>query len=446
LEFFDVPPKQTQFCTQLTKGERPMILSKTNRRSFLSLLGISSAGLLVGDHLSAQETKVPDSPPLVDSPPVLQCPSETSITVVWAVGTPATGWVEWGTEREKLDQAAHGEKTGLLPYHERFLQIRLTGLKPNTKYFYRTATASFQYVNAYKFERGEPVYSEIYSFTTSGSNKENGSFSVINDTHENQKTLKLLTDRLAELGSDYTVWNGDLVNSVENADMVVKSILHPAQAAFATEHPLLFVPGNHDYRGNWARNLELALPRWTLTDLQDQETTRNFVVRTGSLALIGLDTGEDKPDRHPAWAGLAKFEPYRIAQRNWLERALNQPEVASAPFIVAFCHIPIFDSNPNANGGDVLEKWASFQRQAGQLWGPLLTKHGVQLVVCAHMHRFRFDAATPDRTWAQVVGGGHGEKSQVTVIHGKINAGKLEVVVDELNSGKELGRWTFEKR
>jgi predicted MPP superfamily phosphohydrolase len=402
--------------------------------------------LVTGTGVSAQEQNIQDLSPLVDSPPVLQCPSETGITVVWAVGTPAAGWVEWGTEKEKLAQTAHGEKTGLLPYHERFLQIRLTGLKPNTQYFYRTATVSFRYINAYKFERGEPVFSEIYSFTTPGINKESSSFSVINDTHENQKTLKLLTDRLAKLGSDYTVWNGDLVNSVENDDMVVKSILRPANAAFATEHPLLFVPGNHDYRGNWARNLELALPHWHLNDLQDRETTRNFAVRTGSLVLIGLDTGEDKPDRHPAWAGLAKFEPYRITQRDWLERTLNKPEVASAPFIVAFCHIPIFDSDSNANGGDVLEKSASFQRQAGQLWGPLLTKHGVQLVVCAHMHRYRFDPATPERTWAQVVGGGHSEKSQVTVIHGRIEAGKLEVAVDELHSGKELGRWSFEKR
>ncbi|MDR2441029.1 MAG: metallophosphoesterase [Planctomycetaceae bacterium] len=416
-----------------------------DRRRFLGLLTVSGLGLTAVPALQAQENSVIERP-LVDSPPVLQCPSETGITVVWAVGKPATGWVQFGTDQEKLDQTAFGEENGLLPYHDRFLQIRLSALKPNTQYFYQTATASFKYVNAYKFERGEPEFSSVYSFTTSGAGKENGSFSVINDTHENQKTLKLLTERLALLGSDYTVWNGDLVNSVENADQIVKAILRPAHSPFAAEHPLLFVPGNHDYRGNWSRNLELALPRWELNDLRDRETSRNFAVRTGSLALIGLDTGEDKPDQHPAWAGLAKFEPYRVAQRDWLERALNKPEIASAPFIVAFCHIPIFSSNPKANGGNVLEGFASFQRQAGNLWGPILTKHGVQLVVCAHQHRFHFDPATPERTWAQVVGGGHNDKEQVTVIHGHTNSGKLELIVDELRSGNELGRWTFEKR
>jgi hypothetical protein len=164
------------------------------------------------------------------------------------------------------------------------------------------------------------------------------------------------------------------------------------------------------------------------------------------LALIGLDTGEDKPDWHPAFAGLSRFEPYRIAQRDWLARALQGPAVATAPFVVAFCHIPIFDADPNANGGDVLENWANFQRQAGNLWGPLLTQHGVQLLVTAHRHRYRCDAPTTDRTWTQIVGGGHRPTEQVTIIHGKASGNTLEVVVDELRSGKELGRWTFPKR
>ncbi|MDR2761210.1 MAG: metallophosphoesterase [Planctomycetaceae bacterium] len=420
--------------------------SKTNRRNFLGLLTVSGFGLTAIPTLRAQENDIQEESPLVNSPPVLQCPSETGMTVVWAVGKPATGWVQFGTDKEKLDQTAFGEKDGLLPYHDQFLKIRLSGLKSNTQYFYRTATADFKYISAYKFKRGEPVFSNVYSFTTSGDAKENGSFSVINDTHENQKALKLLTDRLALLDSDYTIWNGDLVNYVDNADQIVKTIIRPADSSFAVKRPLLFVPGNHDYRGKWARNLELALPRWELNDLRDRETTRNFAVRTGQLALIGLDTGEDKPDRHPAWAGLARFEPYRIAQRDWLERTLNKPEIKSAPFIVAFCHIPIFSSNPNANGGDILEGAASFQRQAGNLWGPILTKHRVQLVVCAHLHHFNFDPPTPDRTWTQVIGGGHSDKGQITVIHGQTNSGKLEVIVDELNSGKELGRWTFEKR
>ena len=110
------------------------------------------------------------------------------------------------------------------------------------------------------------------------------------------------------------------------------------------------------------------------------------------------------------------------------------------------CHIPIFDSNPNANGGDILEGFASFQRQSGDLWGPLLTQYGVQLVVTAHRHRFRYDVPTADRTWGQVVGGGHRDTEPITIVHGKATGDAMEVIVDELNSGTELGRWTFARR
>ncbi len=416
-----------------------------NRRLFLGGFAAGATGIFATSQLSgAAET--PAQKPLVDSPPVLQCPSDEGITVVWAVGEPATGWVEFGLDADKLDQIADGVTLALKPYDERFLRIRLNGLKPETRYYYRTATCSFRYVNAYKFERGEPVYGDIRSFTTPGPGQAAASFSVINDTHQNQKTLKLLTDRLAAIGSDHTVWNGDLVHSVDDADMVVASMLRPADAPFAAEKPVLFVPGNHDYRGVWARQLDRALPLWPLTDLTDQGLGRNFALRNGPLALIGLDTGEDKPDRHPAWAGMAKFEPYREAQRNWLDRALRRPEIANAPFIVAFCHIPLFDADPNANDGDQLEGWAGFQGQAAKLWGPLLTEHGVQLLVCAHKHRFRCDAPAEGRSWMQLVGGGHGDKEQVTVIHGKATADKLEVVVDELRSGQQLGAWTLSPR
>ncbi|GHV27674.1 hypothetical protein FACS1894176_09790 [Bacteroidia bacterium] len=405
--------------------------------------GEKTSGMLLGDDKSEPLT---NPLPLVDSFPVLQCPTETDMAVVWAIGCPATGFVEFGTKKNQLDQVAYGEIFGQNPYHERFLQIRIRNLKPNTRYFYRTVTRSFHFINSYTFEQGEPVYSEVFSFETPGAKKTTGTFSVINDTHNNQTTLKAITERLALIGSDYTVWNGDLVNGFNNADVAVEAVLRPGNAPFATEKPMLFVPGNHDFRGVWSRNISLLLPEWEHPAAEDRAFGRNFVVRTGPVALIGLDTGEDKPDKHPAWAGLARFEPYRTAQRDWLERALKSPAVATAPFVVAFCHIPLYSANPDANGGDSLEGYASFQRQAADLWGPLLTKYGVQCVITAHQHRFKYDPATPQRTWAQIRGGGPDLNREVTVIHGKTEGKFLEIVVDELHTGTELGRWKFPKR
>ncbi|MDR0869435.1 MAG: metallophosphoesterase, partial [Planctomycetaceae bacterium] len=378
----------------------------------------------------------------------LQCPTEDSIAVVWAVGKPAAGFVEFGTGKDKLDQKAVGTVRGLNAYHSRYLTVRLEGLKPNTRYYYRTGTAPLIFHTGHKLERQAEEYSNIYSFETPGEKKDIATFSVINDTHNNQNTLKeLLMPKLAEVNSDYTIMNGDIVSSYDNSEVAVEAILRPGGAAYAAEKPMLFVNGNHDHRGIWARELPLAAPVWKPETPDDVNLLgRNFAVRTGPVALLGLDTGEDKPDWHPAWSGLANFEPYRIAQRDWLERTLQSPKVATAPFVVAFCHIPIYNPDPKANGGDVLEKWASFQRNCGKLWGPVFTKYGVQLVISAHIHQHKYYAPTEDRPWTHLTGGGHEPKGQVTVIHGKAQGDTLELVVDELNQKKELGRWKFAAR
>ena len=422
----------------------------TDRRRFLATLAVTSGTLAASPALQAGDFEIKQelasTLPLVDSPPLLQLPTETGMTVVWAVAQPATGYVEFGSVPDRLDRRADGESLGLNPYHERFLRIDLTDLRPNTRYYYRTATCSVNFETAYKIHRGEPVFSDVFSFVTPGTNKETGSFAAINDTHQNLGALRRIMTRLPEIDADFTVWNGDLINDVHTADQVVQYIMRPADAAFAAERPLLHVCGNHDLRGAWARNLSLALPTWSHADPKNRVNGRNFAVRTGPLALIGLDTGEDKPDAHPVWAGLCHCESYRIQQRDWLRRTLEKPEVASAPHVVAFCHIPLFDADPKANGGDILEHWAAFQRQAGNLWGPLFAEHGVSLLVCGHKHRFRFDPATPERPWAQVVGGGPNEKDPITIIRGKATAGQLDVVVENLVNGQILGSWSFPAR
>ena len=268
-----------------------------SRRQFLGILGASGAALVSGalPEQSASAQEMPPGRPLVDSPPVLQCPTETSIAVVWAVGQPAAGLVEFGTAKQNLDQTATGNVLGLNAYHDRFLQVRLEGLKPNTRYYYRTITAPFNFHTGHNLECGEPVASDTFSFETPGPGKDTGTFAVMNDTHNNQPTLKRLTDKLAEIKADYTVWNGDLAGSFDNADQAVEAILRPGKSTFAAERPVLFVPGNHDYRGRWARNLPLALPMWEHEAPEDRRMTRNFVVRTGPLALIGYRRGQTRP-------------------------------------------------------------------------------------------------------------------------------------------------------
>src|SRR5690606_18650267 len=143
-----------------------------------------------------------------------------------------------------------------------------------------------------------------------------------------------LHTRIAALDPDLLVWNGDTCNDFDDQDAPMQIVLNPAgdvSRGWASERPLLFVPGNHDVRGKRARELSDGLSGWP----GETELPYNFALRLGPIALVGLDTGEDKPDAHPVFAGTAAYEPYREAQAAWLKAAVNRPDIAEAPLRIA---------------------------------------------------------------------------------------------------------------
>jgi hypothetical protein len=144
---------------------------------------------------------------------------------------------------------------------------------------------------------------------------------------------------------------------------------------------MAFVYGNHDCRGSWMPHLDdVLLPRSaTERTAAFAELNWNFAERLGDMALVGMDTGEDKPDAHPKWFGLANFEPYRRLQARWLEETLARPDIASAPFKVVFCHIPLYaapDHPDHAHDGAAIDPhdWAFWSRECFDLWNPILEK------------------------------------------------------------------------
>lgn len=430
-------------------------MAMLQRRSFLK--GTVLATLAASTRAIAADSPTPDSPQNtkfsapVCTPPSLQVPAPTSMGVVWGVTAHATGFVDLSTQPDLADARRYFAGDGALKaLDDVALGVRLTDLKPDSLYYYRTGTVPIDFKGAYKILPGEPVLSAIQSFRTPGTASPS-SFAVINDTHENHPTCALLAAKIEALNPAVTVWNGDLCNSFDQMPRMAQAVLYPGQSTLAVNRPLLFTPGNHDYRGLVAREL----PRVLLTREPAERASaywkleRNYAYRQGQIAMIGLDTGEDKPDWHTAWGQLAQFTPYRELQAQWLADALEQPEIKSAPYIVAFCHIPLFDASPNANPGDKAEDYASWQGHCHDLWSPLFEKYGVQLVVAAHMHRFRFDAPTSDRSWAQMVGGAGCDmppKGQLTVLEGKLSGDQLQLVAHNLTTGTTLGEYSFKPR
>ena len=400
---------------------------------------------------------------LITSAPMLQNYASTSMGIAFSVSDMANGFVSYSEHADMSD--ARTVKCGgyrVTDMNDKVMLIRLTSLKPATHYYYTIGADRISYKGGYAMKIiGTETDPTVYSFTTAGP-KAKSHFCVINDTHAQWPAIEKEMEKLASLSPSCVIWNGDASNTQENIESQMEIFLTPkiARADYASRTPYLFCPGNHDVRGFANRHLERV---WMFRQPEerpsrDWDLGRNFAVRMGDIALIGLDTGEDKVDTNPLFAGLFTSGPYREAQAVWLADALKKKEIASAPFLVAICHIPLFDPNPKANPGDLfpddkdpayVDGYAAWQRTCAQLWAPLLEKAGCQLIITAHQHRYRYDAPTKERPWAQIVGGGHSldnTKSFPTVIEGKVEGKVLKVTTYNVSTGEIVGEQTFKRR
>ena len=432
--------------------------------------GAAQAATLVKGGLSEQPAQDNDSAkPLIASAPMLQNYAETSVGITFAVSDMANGYVLISRQPDMANPRkvmCGGYRTTEIS--NQVIQVRVTGLQPATTYYYQIGADRISYKGGYDMKIiGSELQNQVYTFTTAGA-AANAHFCVINDTHVQWVPFGQAIEKIAQLKPSCVVWNGDASNVEETIEAQTRIFLTPdiEQKDYAARIPYLFCPGNHDSRGMANRHLERV---WMYRQPEertsrDWDLGRNFAVRMGDIAMIGLDTAEDKLDTNPIFAGLFNSQSYRQAQVDWLRTALQQPQIKQAPYLVAFCHIPLFDPDPTHNPGDVAPAdtdpqystdFAMWQRTCADRWTPELKKARCQLIITAHQHQYRYDAPTAQRPWAQIVGGGperatdqsnHHPEQFPTVIDGQVKDNRLTITIHNLRTGKVQDTFNFSPR
>lgn len=420
------------------------------RRGFLGLAPVSAFALTVRDAHAAQGNSAEEPEgrraPLLTSPPVVQHPVADAFTVHFAVSALATGWVEWGWSADQLNHTAVAAHHGLIQASDLALAVRVRLDTPaaGRPVYYRVVAQPLAYRNAYQLERGDSVASPVQRLNLPSASSDTFTMVIVNDTHENKATLDALLARIEVINPDLLLWNGDTCNDFDAQDDPMQIVLNPHRdvaRGWASQRPLLFVPGNHDVRGQKARQLAAGLSGWP----DQTELPYNFALRLGPVALVGLDTGEDKPDAHPVFAGTAAYEPYREQQAEWLKKVVARSEIATAPFRLATCHIPL-RGLPGENDGTTLNGYAAYSGMGAKLWLPLLRQAGFAAVISGHTHRHRIDDPNENESVMQIVGGGpRPESATLTIIHA--DPTDAEIRVEDL-SGKVLNRrdWNLAAR
>jgi predicted phosphodiesterase len=341
--------------------------------------------------------------------PYLQNPSETSMTVMWITDSKCTSWVEYGTGNT-LDQKAFISQHGLIDANETIHRMSINGLSPGKEYKYRVCSKEILKFEPYKVTFGETITGETHSFNTLSKGKENISFIILNDIHQRDDLLTRLVEMSSSKPFDLVFLNGDILGHIEDEPQVINHILKPCSDIFAKNIPFVYVRGNHETRGKFAR----MLPNYLTTP----NGRYYYSFDHGSVHFIIMDGGEDKEDSHWAYSGLVDFDRYRDEQKKWLEAEIQTEQFKKATFRVVFVHMPPTPSKDRHGTNDLYEKWR-----------PLFNQGKIDLMISGHTHRYAVVA--PDkgiRDYPMVIGGSPKE-GRATVIRVDATKDKLEVAM-----------------
>lgn len=335
----------------------------------------------------AQELRITHGPYLCDM-------THDGVTVVWTTSKPALSWVEASPadslnapalRQTRYYQTVAGRKLACRTLHA----VRVRGLQPGTDYRYRIFSQEVQSwpdVNNVTYGKtldADASRRRAYEFRTFPQAGSGCSFIVLNDIHGKADYMTRLCKSVDFSKLGFVAFNGDMSSSVESGEQLFKAYLDASVSLFATGTPILFTRGNHETRGVFADSLGDYFP--------GQDGRFYGIYRYGDVCILLLDCGEDKPDDHAEYNGLADYDAYRTEECEWLKRAVRSDEFLSASARIVLLHIP-----------PMAEAWHG-SVHLNELFVPVLNEAGIDLMLCGHDHAYSFRPAGEQGTQFPIV-------------------------------------------
>lgn len=344
------------------------------------------------------------------SGPYLQNVTQNGVTIVWRTDLPSTAWVElapcdesnfYSYERPKFYETELGRAV-VGTVHK----VTLGNLEPGTRYRYRIYSEEVLDQQPYHVSYGGVAASDVFrkaplEFSTIPSQSDTVRFRVINDMHGDNDKLYDLMAGFDKSAYDFVFYNGDMVNFMDNENSIFDGFINRSVDLFASEIPFYMARGNHETRGNWAKNYMTYFPTPTILPY--------YTLKVGSLFIIVLDGGEDKPDSDIEYSRTSFFDDYRYAEAQWLKGVTDSDEFKNSPFKIVITHVP-----------PINDKWHG-PLHAKDLFLPILNKAGINLMLCAHLHRYVYCPAGTDGAEFPVIINSNTEGMDILVNNDNLN-------------------------
>ena len=317
--------------------------------------------------------------------PYLQNPVGNGITVMWETTVPAYCWVEYGTDTTQLKRA-RTIVDGQVVCNNYLHKIRIDGLQPGQKYYYRVCSQEILLYQAYKKVFGNTAQSAFSEFTLPATDTDSFTAVVFNDLHQHTQTFRALCQQIKNVNYDFVVFNGDCVDDPVDHNQATSFISELTEGVCGDRIPTFFMRGNHEIRNAYSIGLR---------DHYDYVGDRTYgSFNWGDTRIVMLDCGEDKPDDHWVYYGLNDFTQLRNEQVDFLKKELSSKEFKKAGKRVLIHHIPLY-----GNDGKNL---------CANLWTKLLEKAPFNISLNAHTHKYAYHPKGElGNNYPVVIGGGY---------------------------------------
>jgi hypothetical protein len=272
----------------------------------------------------------------------------TTMTVVWQTTQPTQKQVvEYGTTRG-LGMRAEGTRP-TYPYETGAIaEVRLSGLRPGTTYYYRVGDPDGGWSGVHAFRTGD-LRPKRFAFTAFGDH------GIAADSVKNVQNILAERPAFHLLLGDVSYANGN--------QPVWDDYLHQIEPLARTT-PFMLTLGNHE-------NEKLRR--------DGQEILLGYI---SYLARFGLPGGEKwySFDYGPARFVAFNSDDYtNLEQLAWLERTLTEARSNPAVgWVIVFQHHPLYGSSKGRGDNPRLI----------QTVAPLYDRYRVDLVLCGHDHHY----------------------------------------------------------
>ena len=332
------------------------------KRHLLTFFVFSALFLLAAAHSAAAQAVVRG--------PYLQSPTSSSVIVRWRTDLPSDSRVRYGTASDQLNLTA--ENT--LPKTEH--EIAITGLVPNTKYYYSIGTTLATLrggdANHYFFTSPPTGSEQPVRIWTFGDAQEGtpAAIQAVADAYYNF-TAGTRTDLMLLLGDNATFEN------IPTDDVYTQKVFG-TYAAILRNTPIWSTFGNHEgFSANSLTQTGVYYDAFTFPKNGEaggapSGTEAYYSFDYANIHFICLNS-HDIPRQDFG------------AMMTWLRADLAQNQ---QKWTIAYFHHPPYSKGSHDSDGEILPDSAASIREMREIALPILENAGVDLVLSGHSHTY----------------------------------------------------------